>query len=233
MMFKIDPRIFSTFDKLNISVIVIKGMDNKGEHSDIDKLLEGVSTYVTLTYIPEKLSKHELIDPWRVAYSRFGSKPSSYHSSVEALIRRILKGKKLPKVNKLVDLYNYLSLKHTIPIGAYDLDKIEGDIELGFAKGTEVFTPLNKESISHPDKGEVVYKDQRKVLCRRWNYKDCEQAKITEDTKDAVMFIEGLFPVDKKKVEDITQESVSLIKSFLKADTKTYLAEISKDKISF
>ena len=134
-------------------------------------MLEEVENLIKLNFVSTALAKHPLLSPWRAAYSEFGAKPSKYNSSVEALTRRILKGQKIPRVNKAVDIYNYLSLKQLIPMGADDLDKVDGDISLTIADGAEIFIPLNSEEVEHPEKGEVIYKDHRNVLCRRWNWR--------------------------------------------------------------
>src|SRR5579871_5202020 len=48
---------------------------------------------------------------WRSAYKGFGVKRTSYRSSVERLIKRVLAGQPLPEINALVDLYNMASLE--------------------------------------------------------------------------------------------------------------------------
>jgi DNA/RNA-binding domain of Phe-tRNA-synthetase-like protein len=64
---------------------------------------------------------------WRAAYKGFGIKRTSYRSSVERLIKRVLAGGALPGVNALVDLYNAASLDSELCLGCDDLDATEGD----------------------------------------------------------------------------------------------------------
>src|SRR3989344_2939818 len=78
------------------------------------------------------------------------------------------------------NIYNYISIKHVIPVGGDDLDKIDGDLELTFAKGNEKFVQLNSSEIDHPKKEEVIYKDDKEVTCRRWNWRECDKSKMTE-----------------------------------------------------
>ena len=210
----VEKKILEKFPKLNIGIVIAKGIDNSGDDEKIYHLLDEIQDLIKLNIVPESLARHPLISNWRSAYSEFGSKPSKYNSSVEALLKSVLKGRKIPRISKIVDLYNYLSLKHLVPMGADDLDKIDGDIKLKFATGKEKFTPLGKNTADNPDKGEVIYKDDKKVLCRRWNWRECDESKITNDTKDLVIYIEGLFPVEEKKVEEICKETIELIKMF-------------------
>ena len=71
---------------------------------------------------------------WRAAYKGFGIKRTSYRSSVERLIKRVLAGGALPEVNALVDLYNAVSLSSELCLGCDDLDRIEGDLEFRFSR---------------------------------------------------------------------------------------------------
>lgn len=137
MKFKVDPQILAKFPGVRIGVLVLKGIDNtknkekiaallKEEEKKQNTLLQGIEFGV----LPETAG-------WRKIYNDFGSKPSDFRSSIEALLRRVRTCNPLPQINPLVDIYNYLSIHCYVPIGAEDLDKIVGDIELTFAKGDE------------------------------------------------------------------------------------------------
>jgi len=234
MKFTISKKILEKYPKLNIGIVAAKGIDNKGKNKEIDSLLKEAENFIRLNFVPEQLSKHEMISPWRTSYSEFGSKPSKYHSSIEALMRRILKGNSIPLINKLVNLYNYLSLKHLIPMGSDDLDKVDGDISLTFAEGSERFKPLGSPDITeNPDKNEIVYKDSSKILCRKWNWRDCDDTKITEDSKNLIIYVEGLPPVTKKKLISVCKELADLIKTFCKGEAKYYILNKANNSAEF
>ena len=63
------------------------------------------------------------VGAWRAAYKGFGIKRTSYRSSAERLIKRVLAGQPLPEINVLVDLYNMVSLETGLCLGCDDLDK--------------------------------------------------------------------------------------------------------------
>jgi len=73
------------------------------------------------------------------SYRAFGIKKTSYRSSVERLIKRVLAGDRLPKVNALVDLYNLVSIESGLCLGCDDLDAIDGDLVLRFARPDDTF----------------------------------------------------------------------------------------------
>jgi DNA/RNA-binding domain of Phe-tRNA-synthetase-like protein len=139
-------------------------------------------------------------------YRSFGTKPSDYRPSAEALIRRALKTGKLPVINTAVDLYNVVSVKHIIPMGGFDADKVEGDIYLRVSQGGEAFTPLGASKHEETYPGEVVYADDARVLTRRWNYRDADETKITDETRNLVMFIDASPEIMLDKVETALDE---------------------------
>ena len=220
---EITGEIFKKFPKLNIGILIVRGIDNKEENKDIQKLLKEVEVLIKTDFISEKLAKHKLISPWRSAFLAFGSEPHKYHSSVESLMRKILDGKDISKRNKLVNIYNYLSLKSLIPIGGDDLSEIIGDIKLTFAKGNENFIPAGKGNRQKPDKGEIIYKDSIEVLCRKWNWKECYKTRVTQNTKNAIIYVEGLISITQEELEKLLKELESLIKLYCGGDITTFI----------
>ena len=70
---------------------------------------------------------------WREAYRAFGAKPQRTRNSLEALLRRAPSG--LPRVNRLTDLYNAISVLHQVPIGGEDISRYTGAPRLVRATG--------------------------------------------------------------------------------------------------
>ena len=66
-------------------------------------------------HAPEEL---EPVVQWREAYRAFGAKPQRTRPSVEALLRRVDRG--LPRVDRLTDAYNAVSITHLLPVGGED-----------------------------------------------------------------------------------------------------------------
>jgi len=89
----------------------------------------------------EELSKHPRIANWRKIYSDMGVKPSGYRCSLEALLRRVIKGENIWNVSSVVDCYNCVSVMTLLPMGAYDVHKLKGDLTLRYGKEGEIFLP--------------------------------------------------------------------------------------------
>jgi DNA/RNA-binding domain of Phe-tRNA-synthetase-like protein len=132
---------------------------------------------------------------WREAYRAFGAKPQRTRNSLEALLRRAASG--LPRVNRLTDIYNAVSVLHQIPVGGEDLTRYAGPPRLVRAAGTELFDTAADgiAVIEHPEVGEVVWCDDAGVTCRRWNWRQARRTQLREDTTAALFILDALDPV--------------------------------------
>ncbi len=132
---------------------------------------------------------------WREVYRAFGAKPQRTRNSLEALLRRTASG--LPRVNRLTDLYNAVSVLHQIPLGGEDLARYRGAPRLLRATGEEPFDTVagGEAVIEHPEPGEVVWCDEAGVTCRRWNWRQGRRTQLREDTTTALFVLDALHPV--------------------------------------
>ncbi len=212
----IDSKIFEKFQGLNVGVVIAKGIINDtGVLSKLQNAIREQQNEIRAKYNTETLSQNPKIDAWRRAYSAFGAKPKEHKSSVESLYRLVLQGVNLRHINNLVDIYNFISLKYMIPVGGEDIDKIKGDIILTFAGANEVpVLLLGDKGPRPPHEGEVIYKDEISTICRRWNWREADRTKLAEKTKNSILVIEGMPPVEKGEVENATKELKELIQKF-------------------
>ncbi|MCX4912931.1 B3/4 domain-containing protein [Streptomyces sp. NBC_00687] len=153
---------------------------------------------------------------WRETYTAFGSKPSRTRNSAEALAKRALSDAGLPRINVLVDVYNAISVAHLIPVGGEDTDHIRGAMRLVRATGDEDFVTVagGEESVEHPDAGEVVWRDDTGVTCRRWNWRQGPRTRLTERSTSAVFLLESLAPMPVADVESAGAELAELLAKF-------------------
>jgi DNA/RNA-binding domain of Phe-tRNA-synthetase-like protein len=135
------------------------------------------------------------IAAWREAYRAFGAKPQRTRNSAEALLRRAAAGG-LPRVNRLTDLYNAVSVLHQVPIGGEDLTRYAGPPSLVRAVGDESFdtTADGRTVIERPDPGEVIWRDPAGVTCRRWNWRQASRTQLRDDTTTVLFILDALHP---------------------------------------
>ena len=157
----------------------------------------GPSDAVSEGWLAEAAAKADADDPhveaWREAYRAFGAKPQRTRPSVDALLRR---ADALPSINRVVDAYNAVSVEFALPIGGEDLDAYQGPARLVRAAGDEPFDVLSggEPAVEHPNAGEVVWRDDAGVTCRRWNWRQCVRTRLTETTKNGLFLLERLAP---------------------------------------
>ena len=115
-------------------------------------------------------------------------------SSVESLLRRVTAG--LPRIDRLTDVYNAVSVMHAIPIGGEDLSGYQGPARLVVATGDEAFdTVADGQPTMHTAAvGEIVWRDDVGVTCRRWNWRQCVRTRLTDVTTEALFIVDGLGP---------------------------------------
>jgi DNA/RNA-binding domain of Phe-tRNA-synthetase-like protein len=147
--------------------------------------------------------EHEKIEAWRTAYRAFGAKPQRTRPSVDALVRRM----PLPEINLVVDAYNAVSVRHGLPIGGEDLRRYDGKARLVRAAGDEP----SEEALGEPAIGEVVWRDDAGVTCRRWNWRQCARTRIVEETVDAFFLLERLEPLSREELSAASEELSELL----------------------
>lgn len=210
---RVSDEIFERFPETVLVVVTAHEIDNSREDLAILDGLRREEARVREELAGIQVTEHPRIAPWREAYRLFGAKPKDHPSSIENLVRRVLKGHSLPGINPLVDLYNTISLRHLVPAGGEDLDRIAGDVRLAIATDQEAPIRLlgeAEEKTPHP--GEVIYKDDVGAICRRWNWKEADRTKLTPETRNAVLVIEGLPPVGRDLVSEAVEELAALIR---------------------
>ncbi len=133
---------------------------------------------------------------WREAYRAFGAKPQRTRPSVEALLRR-LEPDGLPRIDRITDVYNAVSIGHLLPLGGEDRAAYAGPPRLVRAEGTEPFdtTAGGEPVVEHPEPGEVVWRDDAGVTCRRWNWRQGVRTRITTGTTSALFVLDVLDPM--------------------------------------
>ncbi len=215
MKIKIDSAIFEKHPKLLVGVIVLRGIDNSKRRSVTEQFLNGICAQIQKNFTVDDLNNEPAIEAWRKTYREFGANPKKYPSSIEALMKRVIKGSSVPSINTLVDVYNYISLKNRLPIGGEDLDKLCGDVCLTYAEGNDPFIGIGSTKVAYVPKGEVIYRDDAGVTCRRWNYRECDRSKLTTETKNACLILEDMGVLGEEKLANLVEETAQFVTKYV------------------
>lgn len=199
---QVSSEILDHYPHYRAIVIYANGVRNGPSDDQSQELLRGAEERARAMFADQPATTHPHIAAWRAAYGSFGAKPSRFRCSAEALIRRALTDK-LPPVNRIVDLYNAVSVEHVLPVGGEDRNRLIGNDVLRFADGSEPFeaSEAGELVVTNPERGEVVWADDHGVTCRRWNWRQCARTALTEKVERAFFVLDGLEPYTVSDLE--------------------------------
>lgn len=226
MEVKIDERVFKEFPLFRRGIVVASGIQNQGVSKDLETLLHSAVESAGRQPIDVKADPRIVL--WSEAHRRFGSNPNKFPPAHFSLMKRVQKpGIRLPFINKVVAIMNYNSISEVIPVGGDDLAYAGPSLELRYASGQETFVPLDAPQTSeHPTPGEVIYvvADSGKVMCRRWNWRNGYETRITEETRAMVMNIDGLGEESESRAVKTRDQVAAMLEKYCGARTvKTLL----------
>jgi len=186
--------ITEVFPDYRVAFVVAEGLTIAPERpAALDALIAQREEAARARWGGTELSQTPGIAAWRAAYKGFGIRQTRYRSSVERLVKNVLAGRSLARVNTFVDLYNAVSLAHVLPLGADDLDKVTPPFTFRYAREGDSFVDMAEEGNTPeaPKPGEVVYADAAHVLCRRWNWRQDARSLITPQTARAIVTVQA------------------------------------------
>ena len=213
MQFEIERNVLEVFPHITIGVVLGSIRNARPELQSRIARLRSDALRQLSTNIPrsEDLLSRSSISVWRNAYQRFGVKAKTHKPTHEALARRLLKDGVFPNINPIVDIYLSNQAAHLLPHGGYDLEAISGALRLTISEGGEAFEPLGGgEEQTAPN--ELVYRDDKRILTRRWNYRDCDVSKITDRTSNFILMIES--PSEELEDETVEKAAQDLVEKY-------------------
>lgn len=170
------------------------------------------------TLTTESLKEMSGIAATRRVYRACGKDPSRYRPASEALIRRMLQGKKLYQIDTLVDLVNLASIAYGYSIGGFDADKFEGEtLTLGVGKAGEPYEGIGRGMINI--EGLPVYRDEKGGVGTPTS--DNERTKMELKTTRLVVLING-YDGDEQHVRENAVFIQKLLRKYCKSDGGNY-----------
>jgi DNA/RNA-binding domain of Phe-tRNA-synthetase-like protein len=152
----------------------------------------------------QNMVEHPTIKVWRNTYQECGVKPKTFKSSVESLLRRFVQND-YKTIIPIVDLYNYVSAGFLLPVGGYDLQKIEGKMTLRFGKSEDRFIALNGKEDITVNSEHIVYADENveaPVICWMWNHKDSRRTMLTNEVTKGLFIFDCIASEDRIRMTE-------------------------------
>lgn len=208
--FNIEEDLKSNCPNLVLSCIqadVIVQEKNSGLWKEIDS----VSGKIAEKMETSQISQLPAIASSRKAYKACGKDPARYRLSAEALLRRVVNGKGLYRINNVVDQLNLVSIQSGFSIGGYDAEKIESAITFGIGKNAEPYEGIGKGELNI--EFLPVFRDCLGAFGTPTS--DSKRTCVTNFTKRFLMIIINFG--NSPGLDEATQMSIQLLKKYCSA----------------
>ncbi|RLF10320.1 MAG: hypothetical protein DRJ62_05265, partial [Thermoprotei archaeon] len=168
-----------------------------------------VESEVRRKYCLESLKDVPEIKSYRQLFWRMGIDPTKHRPASEALIRRILRGKQIPRILNVVDLYNIASIETLVTMSAYDLNKVKPPLLVRSARSSEKLRLIGGRRIELTGR-ELVLVDSEKPLCV-YAHSDTEAAKVSLSSESLLLIAYGSWGFSEEKLVGAVSKAASYI----------------------
>ncbi|MFK5633720.1 B3/4 domain-containing protein [Ornithinimicrobium sp. LYQ103] len=205
----VDEAVFALRPDYRALLVVVDGIAPAVSDDASEALLVAAEESARALLAERPVEELPHVEAWRAAYRAFGAKPQRTRNSLEALTRRAPAG--LPRVNRLTDVYNAVSVLHQVPLGGEDRTRYAGPPRLVRATGAEPFDTAADGAgvVEHPEVGEVVWCDDAGVTCRRWNWRQARRTQLHDGTTTALFILDALDPMSGDALEAAAEDLVA------------------------
>lgn len=148
---------------------------------------------------------------WDTVFKQFGAKPKRTPNSALALRKRVQRDGVVPAIDPVVDLYNAISLRYAIPVGGENIAAYVGAPHLTIADGSELFDIMKEGQLAQesPVPGEVIWRDDVGVTCRRWNWRQGVRTRLSATDHRMWFILESLPEMPKAALCEAGDELIA------------------------
>lgn len=225
MRFWIHEDIFERFPGMRIAVAVAHGLDNRREVPEVDAQWRASwDDGRALAQRYPNAQSHPNVAAWRDNLKRAGVSPRDHPSSIEAMLRRAMKGAPAFSINPVVDFLHSVSMRWLVPTGGFDLARVS-EIALRPTVAGDTFTALDDDAAVEVEPGEVAYADGDVVLTRHFVWRQAKAALIGRDTTDVFLVSEVLREVGGHVADEVAGALADGMRRHFGADARTWVLD--------
>ncbi len=178
------------------------------------------------------LHGHQAIARWEQAFEAEGINPRTHMPSVTALAQRCLRGDYVRSINPAADIANFISMRHLVPVGAHDVDRLPGDITVRLSRDRDTFTAAEGNGAEAVPTGEPVYATGNTIRTRRWVWRQAETAMTTPGSRTIVFPVDGFMDGTAERVQAATRGLALLAKAAFAKDVSYGYVSAEKRSLS-
>ena len=213
MNFIISSDVKLRFPKLRVLTCRISDVKVRKQDTELENFKNELINSIKTQYNLDSLKDAASFRAYRDFFWRIGVDPTKNRPAAEALIRRILRGENLPRINTLVDAYNLASIKTEIALAAFDADELKGNLLMRLAETGAEFMGIGMSKPMILQGNEVVISDEEKLVAV-YPHRDAEDMKVTELTRNALLLICGVLGISEKSLRNAAHMTIEFITRF-------------------
>ncbi len=213
MRLTVDHAIRLEYPGLAAILFEINGVRVENSLDDLEHFKSEAFQRFRSTLSLETLKDVPALRAYRDFFWRVGIDPTKTRPASEALLRRVLQGKDIPRINTLVDAYNIASMETHVPLAVFDAAKVEGDMVMRMAVAGEKFHGIGMTAEETLTGKEVVVQDDR-MLMAIYPYRDADFSKVMTETKDVHIMVCGVPGIELARLNEARKLSADYITRF-------------------
>jgi len=233
MKYSVEQSVFDLNEDVRFGIIIGKNLKNTETLPEETERLRKAEEKLREEVKIENLRETPMVKKYRDMMIAAGINPNRFPPSIEAMLKRVLKGSKLPAINSLVDLCNAISLENLISLGGHDLADIENDLMVRFSNGDDVFLPFGQTEYEKVDDKELVFTSGNVVQTRKWIWRQSEFGKVELDSKDIFFQLVGFENDDDGPLKKSMDSIKTLVKNKFGGEYTEYILDKDNREIEF
>ncbi len=198
----------------NAICFIMTDLQNKESDPDFEIVKNEGLQKILPRLTKDQINEDLVIQGFKQLHEKIAHSNRETIAASENLLSYLLKTGKMPHINLLVDIYNLVSIETRLALGAHDIERISGNVQIRLLDGTENFWPIGANEPKKLRPGDYAYiDDSQDVLC--WlEVRQVEKTKVTLDTHDCFYIIQGNSATDKTYLLNTADRLISLTKQF-------------------
>lgn len=208
MRFLVDDRV----KELGVKILGLKieNINNHDTNPEFEKWRGNKIKELLNKYKDYDIKSDKVIEGFYELHQAVGVPRRKNLPASENLIKLLIKREDLVHINKAVDIYNIISIDSKLCLGAHDIDKVPGNVNLKITDGTENFIPLGSDEIKSIGSGEYSFvDDDNDVIC--WlDIRQVDKTKVTEESKNVLYLIIGNKENTYEELEEVAKKIIDI-----------------------
>ncbi len=210
---KLDAKLQTRFPGLDAQIVQFHGITVKREDPVLEEYKLEVFQDTQNKWEVDKLRDDPDFRAYRDFFWKLDIDPTKNRPAAEALIRRVLRDKPIPKINTWVDAYNLVSIQTAIPIASFDANLVEGIPLMREALPGEEFLGIAMNKPMTLKGGEAVIEDDERLIAI-YPYRDADHSKVTENTENVLMLMCGAPGVTRNTLNEAAELAKIILPRF-------------------